>query len=364
MVSIGYPSINFKFEKSKEPTINQDIELLCIMDDFGTNWSNREDGGGVKRFDTLKQALNYDGYKTGALGPERLKLLENFNKRAPVMLADLTGVNGDKTEGVFNSDRFANCLEKLERSTFSILSVPYTMSTTDWDVYKKFYENQANKMRLFGIITPIGNASELPLLENKFPKGGILKPVVTPLDFNDGTELSIEDSVVYHSGFTYSNKPNVSETWMPMSGVTGKITPDELSKSDFDLVQNYGGCFIDEIDVNNNIVGLINSNTPSGMDIKIIRCFNHFFNKLRYILESKYGKDNDNLSLVELGTLVDQLSDDLITRKMIAGAKVKFEKATEDEWGENLTDQINSTVVVDIYDKIFNFDVDGLLNII
>jgi len=149
-----------------------------------------------------------------------------------------------------------------------------------------------------------------------------------------------------------------------MSGVTGKITPDELSKSDFDLVQNYGGCFIDEIDVNNNIVGLINSNTPSGMDIKIIRCFNHFFNKLRYILESKYGKDNDNLSLVELGTLVDQLSDDLITRKMIAGAKVKFEKATEDEWGENLTDQINSTVVVDIYDKIFNFDVDGLLNII
>ena len=365
MTNTGYPGIMFSFEFATEPSVNQDIELLCIIDDFGTSWQDRAEGGGVKRFPTIKQAINSGDFKNGAKGLPRLELFAQlFGRKLPVILADLTGVDGDTSTETFNSARFAECLEKLERYNFSVLAIPDKMAPTDHNVLKVFYDEQVSKMNLFGVICQIENASELMSLKSKFPKGGILKATLTPQKFVDGIELSLEDTVIYEAGITISNKPNISETWTSRDGVVGELTPDILSKPDFDIMQNNGGVIIDIIDGNNEIVGNVNSNTPAGKDIKIIRSINNFFNTFRTILNTKYGSDNDPPNLIDIISLVKQLREKKIKENIVADARVETEKATENEDGEPVTNQINATAVLDIYDIIFKFDVTGLVNVI
>lgn len=365
MVNTGKPEIVFKFDMGIGKPRSKDVELLCLMDDYGTVWQNRKEGGGVKKFDTIQQAIDSKEIKETSTGLARLKLLaDEFYPKMPILLADLTGSEGLTTNEIFTSERFDTCLMNLESADFSVLCVPFALTSVDFEAYNLFYKQQSRKMKMFGIITQTPPVSTLPTLAPTFNNGGILKLISSKLILDSIKPLSIEESVVYHAGITISNKPNVSETWMALDKVTGEITKDTMSYDDYLILENNGATYIDYLDVNNNILGIVNGNTPAGKDIKVIRSFNHFFNRFRQVLERKYGKDNSLLELMDLMTIVDQLKQEMILKGIVVDARVVTEKPDVDEWGDDVTNMIIASVEIDVYDVIFRYEVDGLLNIV
>jgi len=358
MVNLGTPEINFTFDIVTPQTTVVNNGVICLVAPF-------KDASFVyKYYDTIKQALDEQGGEqpAGALGYHYLEIISSvLGDRLPIACANITTGSDEVLNFDFSNTKLSNIFVALERANFDILCIPFEIDDDGLNVYKAFYEHELHKMKLFGLVVPRSptTAATLPYsnIPPMFPKGGIYEVITTPVNVT----LGLLDGTVFHASHLASLNVDVSPTQKSISEANIS-TFEEYGETVFETINNNGAVAVDILENNNLLYGIVNGNTPSMIDVSIIRTYNYIMKQIRSKLI--FGEKNNKTTLANVLGAVNNVRSTSIDTGLCEDIELEIYKKTVDDNGSPVTNLMGATINVKIYDIVFKYDITSVLEVV
>nr|WP_302577939.1 hypothetical protein [Methanobrevibacter arboriphilus] len=363
MVNLGTATINFTM-KIVHQTLNiAQGSVVCIVAPF------KDDKFKFKYYNTIAQAISEQKTENeNALGVKYLQILNKLlGDNTPVALCNITTNSGTEETPEYNynftSEKIADAYLNLERADFEILAIPYELSDTDLDTYKGFFETKSKALGLPGLMFPRNALGDKPYnsIPDKFPKGGVYKVITGSSKFTDGTEYNILESVIYHAALTSLCPVDESETEKIIDGLVGVNTRETCTPTRFEEITNNGAIAIDILMNNNTKVGIVNANTPSMVDLSILRTFNSIMKDIRNKL--KFG-EKTKLTLQKVLEAVNSVGITAVDTGKAEDVKLDVYRKEKDDNGNPRTNLMGGDIIVKIGDITFGYDISAILEVV
>ena len=285
-----------------------------------------------------------------AVGYKYLRLMKAKGFKTDIVLLNTTTGTGESVDYTLTNDKLSSIAEQLDDSLFNILIIPFELTDAQQTIIKTFWKGKFKKMEAFGMNTMVvSTEAKHEAIETNFQDGGIYELITTQED-ESLTGYSLAESCVIEAAITAQLPENTSKTGMIREGVTGKITKEVYDDDIYQAIINKGGLAIKYRDRVNQIVEIVNSNTPTGRDLKIERVYHLIINEVRRVLDQYKGKDNNKtITYPHLLTEISAIEKTYKDIGFITGLKVNIVKTDQ-----NTTEL---TIIVNEDDIIGKFDV-------
>lgn len=353
---IGEPRITMVQGKGTTPSINY-RGIVALVAPF------KDDSFIFKSYKTIQEALTAQATTASeAVGYKYLQILDNLGYNKDIVLCNTTTSTGEVGEPTYDytltNDKLGEIFTELEGVGISILCIPYELSSEQFSMYKSFFDSEIGKMNAFGLITQITPTVEkMESLSTQFRTGGIYKIVTTPIA-NGYNNYNLSESCVYNAGITANLNENISETFYILDGVTGQTTKEAYGNEIYQAIINNGGLAVGFMDKINNILHIVNSNTPTMKDLKIERVYHLIINEVRRRLENNIGKDNNvPLTYPLLTTQLSIVKSNFIDNNYITDLTYSLNKTSQDT--AQLIIKVNEDDIIGHFDVIMDLEING-----
>lgn len=283
----GETIINMKETSGVTPTINY-RNVVAVMAPFKDNSFT------FKSYKNMDLALS--DQKTSveeAVGYNYLQRMREKGFKTDVVLLNTTSGTGATVDYTLTNDKLSSLLLELEDARVNIIYIAYELTDAQQTIVKTFRDAQFAKMKAFGINTiMVSTEAKQEAIATKFIDGGINEIITT--QENEGLKsYSLGETGAIETARTLLLPENISKTGMVIDGVTGNITKEVYGDEIYQSIINNGGLALKYRDRVNNIIEIVNSNTPTGRDLKIERVYHLLVNEVGLMLEKYKGQDNN-----------------------------------------------------------------------
>ncbi|MEA4956874.1 hypothetical protein SDC9_07418 [bioreactor metagenome] len=220
-----------------------------------------------------------------------LRMREKGFKTDIVLLNSTTGT-GESVDYTLTNDKLSSLLTELEDARVNIIYIAYELTDAQQTIFKTFRDAQFAKMKAFGLNTiMVSTEAKHEALAATFAEGGIYEVITTREDESLIT-YSLGETGAIETARTAQLPENVSKTAMLLPNVTGKLTKEVYGEEIYQSIIDNGAVALKYRERVNQLIEIVNSNTPTGRDLKIERVYHLIVNEVGLMLESYKGQDN------------------------------------------------------------------------
>lgn len=356
MPNIGTATIDFTHKIVTRKKSTQIGSVICLVSAF------EDDSWKYRYYNSLAEALNKENEVENGF----LSILgKELSKETPVALYNITTNDGSEFDYNFSTQKLEEAFDNMQRSSYEILCIPYSLTDTELLMYNKFFiDRLKNDMEPIGLTFPrdAGNDNlSYTTLPEMFKEGGIYKVITTPMIFEDGTSYDLAESTVYHSCRTSMTPVEVSETEKVITGLKGINTREEYGFERFNEITHNGAVAVDILMNNNTQMGIVNCNTPTMIDLSILRTFNWIIREIKSKL--RFG-DKATATLSNVLEGVNLVGTNAVDTGKADSVIPKVYRKDKDKEGNPVTNLMGCDIHISIEDIIFKYDVDAILEVV
>lgn len=289
-------------------------------------------GDGSKNFLGCK-ALPYLWHKNGGV--------------SSVTVANITSDSKAQTE--ITTAKLAKALELLMDEQFDILFVCAELDDTALETIVDFRADKLTKQSPIGFVAPLSRTSTSDIIDSAalFADGGAYGLLAQKLLYKD-SELTLVNSAAYYCSLLCDKKLDQSFTNKVLPDITGVNTEYTFEDGDdgYDLVEAGVTIFKIKDRINKKVV-VVNSITPSGLDVCIERTVDYIIKDIYF--DDFLGDRNTKKTLTAIESAMETKKKEYIASlELVEGLEYTVEK----ESSECVNIYIDSLIFAGVITKI------------